>query len=120
MEPALREKSRWFRGNDRRQQLDSIHDLLVRIDAALVVRDPGSARSVDAYDGLRKQIVAAAGERRRMLVMLSEVAESLRQAQSLETLSSKVDEWMLQANLVQLEAAVDVEDAFDIVGGGSS
>ncbi len=37
-----------------------------RIDASLVVRDPGNVRSADAYDGLRKQIAVSAGDRRRL------------------------------------------------------
>lgn len=112
-EQPTRPRARTWRR--RREQLDDIQELLLRIDAALVVRDPGTARSVDAYDGLRKQIIAAAGERRRMLVLLSEFSEALRLGQGTGVLQSKTDEWMLQANLVRL-SEVASEDAFEIVG----
>lgn len=105
---------RWFRSR-RSQQLDAIQELLFRIDAALVVRDPGTARSVDAYDGLRKQVTAAAGDRRRLLVMLSELAEALRLGQDSDQLQSKADEWMLQSGLVRVTDP-SAEDAFEFVG----
>jgi len=92
--------------------------LLTRIDAAIVVRDPGNARSVDAYDGLRKQVTLAAGDRRRMLVMLSELAEALRLRQQIEELESKADEWMLQSNLMRVTDPAS-EGAFEVVGSGT-
>jgi hypothetical protein len=98
-------------------QLDSIQALLGRIDAALIVRDPGTARSVDAYDGLRKQVALAAGDRQRMLVMLSEVAEALRLRQQIEELESKAEEWMLQSNLVRVNDP-EKDEAFEVVGAG--
>lgn len=95
--------------------MDQMKDLLVGIHAALVVRDPGNARSVDAYDGLRKQVTSAAGDRRRLLVMLSELSEALRLEQSPQEIRSKAEEWMLQSGLVQIIEA-DPEEAFDVVG----
>jgi hypothetical protein len=109
-----RHRRRWWQSR-RSIQMDQMKDLLVGIDAALVVRDPGNARSVDAYDGLRKQVTLAAGDRRRLLVMLSELSESLRLEQSPQEIESKAEEWMLQSGLVRLMEA-DSEEAFEVVG----
>lgn len=98
-------------------QMDDVQRMLSRIDAALIVKDPGTARSVDAYDGLRKQVIAASGDRRRLLVSLSEFAEALRRGQSIEMLESKTEEWMMQSNLQRVtEVDPQVEAAFDITG----
>ena len=109
-----RHRRRWWQSR-RSIQMDQMKDFLVGIDAALVVRDPGNARSVDAYDGLRKQVTLAAGDRRRLLVMLSELSESLRLEQSPQEIESKAEEWMLQSGLVRLMEA-DPEEAFEVVG----
>jgi len=109
-ETSTRSRRRW------RQQLDEIERLLTRLDTTLVVRDPGSLRSAEAYEGLRRQVAAAAGDRRKHLVVLSELAEALRRGESQESLRSRVEEWMLQASLVPLDDPTVVE-AFDLAGG---
>ena len=60
------------------QVLIDLQRSIERIDASLVVRDPGNVRSADAYDGLRKQIAISAGDRRRILVLLTELGEAIR------------------------------------------
>lgn len=63
---------------DVRDEVSQIRLDIARIEAALVVRDPGNTRSVEAYDGLRKQVAAASGDRRRLLVALTELSEAIR------------------------------------------
>jgi hypothetical protein len=105
---------RWFRRADR---LDELRDLVVRIDTALIVRDPGTVRSAEAYDGLRKQVVASAGERRRMSVFLTELAEALRKDEPMDSLSARAQEWLLQASIAVVDDPMICE-VFDIVGEG--
>lgn len=88
--------------------LDGIKSLLAKVDAALVVRDPGTARSVEAYDGLRKQVIAAASDRRRLLVMLSELGGALDRGASVDDVRGLVDEWIDKSGLVRV---VDVNRA---------
>ena len=70
-----------------------------RIDASLVVRDPGNVRSADAYDGLRKQIAISAGDRRRLLVLLTELGEAIRRKEDHQSLQARFDEWSSQAGI---------------------
>lgn len=80
-------------------KLEVLQAKLERIDAALVVRDPGNARSVEAYDGLRKQVAASMRERRAHLVQLMQLSDALDRDASKETLAALSEEWCLQTGL---------------------
>lgn len=88
---------------------------MARIEAALVVRDPGTARSVEAYDGLRKQVAAASGDRRRLLVVLMELSEAIRKGESTEMLGTRILDWANQAGLIVVNDFV--EEHFELVDG---
>lgn len=109
--------SRRVRRRQRRDRLDAAIELLQRIDAALVVRDPGTARSADAYEGLRRQVLAAASDRRKHLVQLTELNEALRRGDDVAALRSRTEEWLLQANVDVLHDTA-VTEAFEFVGEG--
>lgn len=113
-----REKPRRRRRSLRRaDRLDQLQDLLLRIDAALVVRDPGNARSAEAYEGLRRQVVAAASDRRKHVVQLSELAGLLHRGTTVEAINSLTEEWLLQANILTITDPTD-RAAFEFVGEG--
>ena len=59
-------------------RLDAIERNVDRIELATLVREPGNASSVDAYSGLRKQVIAATSERTAHLAQLSQVDVALR------------------------------------------
>lgn len=111
-----------FFGSDRarlaslEQRSERIETLLERLDVALTVRDPGSARSAEAYDGLRKTVAASAGDRRRLTVTLVDLHDRLARGIALDDLQSVVEEWVLAAGL-RRDAVGDEADAFDVVGG---
>ena len=81
------------------QVLGDLRLSVERIDASLVVRDPGNVRSADAYDGLRKQIAISAGDRRRLLVLLTELGEAIRRKEDHQSLQARFDEWSSQAGI---------------------
>lgn len=81
------------------QVLGDLRLSVERIDASLVVRDPGNVRSADAYDGLRKQIAVSAGDRRRLLVLLTELGEAIRRKEDHQSLQARFDEWSSQAGI---------------------
>ena len=81
------------------QVLIDLQRSIERIDASLVVRDPGNVRSADAYDGLRKQIAISAGDRRRLLVLLTELGEAIRRKEDHQSLQARFDEWSSQAGI---------------------
>ncbi len=97
------------------ESVDRIERSIERIEVATIVRDPSSTLSVDAYDGLRRQIIAAAGERTAHLHQLAQFAQALTNARPSE-LTSLVSEWMGQANLLRVEDPHD-DRYFDVLGG---
>jgi hypothetical protein len=100
----------------RRQQLDAMQESLHKVEAALVVRDPGTARSVEAYDGLRKQVGAAMRHRRTHLVQLTSMAEALDRGADPDALRAMIDEWMRQAGLRRWERSSPLH-FFEVLGG---
>ena len=96
--------------------LDEVVTLTNRIESALVVRDPGNARSVEAYEGLRKAVTTAMKERRQHLTQLVEMAQAIERGVSIATLRSQVDEWCELAGLARW-ADPDPPEWFDIVDG---
>lgn len=98
------------------ERLDDMHDLLQRIEAALVVRDPGTARSVEAYEGLRKAVVGAMKERRQHLAQLISFSEAIERGASMETLAARVKEWCMEAGLRRWDKPEPIE-FFQIIEG---
>lgn len=83
----------------RRNDLAHIRDQVNRIEAALTVREPGSSISAEAFEGLRRQVVAGAAERRRLLVCLADLRSAIDQGATLEALTMTLDSWCDQAGL---------------------
>lgn len=97
--------------------LDKVDRSVERIELVTVVREPKSGLAVDAYDGLRKQVIAASGERAAHLHQLAQFDAGLRAATSAEELAALVREWMAQACLAVVTDPA-VEGAFEVVGDG--
>lgn len=96
------------------QLLDKIDRSLERIEIVTVVREPNTAVAADAYNGLRKQVIAAVGERISHLHQLAKFDGALRRDADLGGLRSLVREWMNQASLEVVEDPS--VDAFERVG----
>ena len=97
------------------ESVKRIERSIERIEVAIIVRDPSSTLSADAYEGLRRQIVAAASERTAHLHQLAQFAQAVTNAEPGD-LPNLVSEWMDQANLTRVEAPHDAH-YFDILGG---
>lgn len=91
------------RARDTEQLLVTMERQLALIYTALVVRDPGTPVSVDAYEGLRKQVVASSTARRQHLAQLAEIDVALRRGASTENLSELVTQWLRQAGVERVE-----------------
>jgi hypothetical protein len=112
-------------GRQRRELERRLHEaerLLDRIDRNVdgiqlitLVREPKSPLAADAYEGLRKQVAAASGERAAHLHQLAQFDAARRAGASDLELDDLVREWMTQA---QLEVVTDpaVPGAFELVG----
>lgn len=86
-----------------------------------VVKEPDAVRAAEAYDGLRKQIIASSAERRAHLAQVVEMAVTCRRAESVADVSVRVDEWMAQSGIAVISdprrpGAANATDLFEIVG----
>lgn len=99
----------------KKSQLRNIERLLERIDSAIVVRDPGSARSADAFDGLRKSILLAAKSRRTHISHLVSIDESIRNGASMDLVKARLAEYLSELGIERLTDIRHVE-CFDVVG----
>ncbi|MCT2588272.1 hypothetical protein [Actinophytocola gossypii] len=99
--------------------VDRISRSIEKIEVATIVREPSSGVAVDAYDGLRRQIVAAAGERIAHLHQLARFAEAVGAERPSAELASLVDEWLVQAGLERVTDPHE-HDYFDVLGGTGS
>lgn len=72
---------------DKQEESDA---LLRRIDAALVVRDPGSARSADAFEGLRRAVIQASTQRRAHISHLLTVLDAVNNGATTEMLEMRI------------------------------
>ena len=88
-----------------RQRLERIEEALSRVDrsidrieVATIVREPNLGLAAEAYEGLRRQVVAAAAERTAHLAQLAQLAEAVR-TQRTNDLPGLVEDWMLQSGL---------------------
>ncbi|QKV75293.1 hypothetical protein [Amycolatopsis sp. Hca4] len=100
------------------QAVDLISRSIEKIEVATIVREPASALSADAYNGLRKQIVAAAGERVAHLHQLARFAQAVESGDP-APLPSLVREWSEQAGLLRVDDPSDT-GCFDVLAGSGS
>lgn len=116
-----------MRGRELERQLDEVRialrDLFAaaqdinikveRLDASIVTRDPGNARSADEFAGLRKTIVQASTQRRQHVSHLVSVLGDIDAGGSPELLRLRVTDFLAELGVV--EASIDqLPDAFDV------
>ena len=94
-----------------------IEALLERLDSAVVVKDPGSARSADAFEGLRRTIIQNAKSHRVHVAHLIALDESIWSGATIELIRFRVAEYLRELGVERLEDS-SVPEAFDIVGDG--
>lgn len=93
-----------------------IVSLLERIDSALVVREPGNARSVEAFDGLRKSILQSSKNRRMHVSHLLSLSDSIERGADYQLIKDRVADFMLELG-VSRSTDVGRSDFFDVTGG---
>lgn len=96
--------------------VDKVDRSVERIEVVTMVREPSTALGVDAYDGLRKQVVAAASERNAHLHQLAQFDACLQNGASKEQLAALVREWMGQSALLSVYD-IGMAELFEVVGG---
>jgi hypothetical protein len=104
--------------------LDRLSDLRHELElckTVLLVREPASPVAAEAFEGLRRQVVAGAAERRSHLSQLVAMAVAVDRASSVDDLAAQVGEWLDQAGVVEVrEPEPDrLHLLFDDVDGGT-
>jgi hypothetical protein len=97
------------------QAVDRISRSIEKIEVATIVREPSSALAADAYDGLRRQLAAAATERTAHLHQLAVFARAVDDGLA-PKLADVVGEWLAQARLVRWADPSD-DRYYEILGG---
>lgn len=107
-------------------RVDTIEQLLDRLDRSLekielvtIVREPNTGMSAEAYDGLRKQVIAAVNERMAHLQQLAQFDAAIQSGASGDELDALVREWRGQSQLDVIED-IELTDAFELVGPESA
>jgi hypothetical protein len=95
-----------------RNHFDHRFDLL---ELYLTVRDPGTAKSAEAYDGLRKLLINANRGFQVHLAHLAELHRVVSSAESIDVVRAKVGEFMNQVGLAPVWEPEDPE-LFEITG----
>ena len=98
------------------QVLRQIWGLLERLDAAVVTRDPGSARSAEAYDGLRKQLNQASKNRRMHVSHLLSLSDSIERGAEYQLIKDRVSDFMLELG-VRRTTDVGRPEFFEVTSG---
>ena len=91
------------------------------IKTVLIVKEPESIHAAQAYDGLRKQILAGAAERRSHLVQLVAMSVAVTRGTSIDDLRPQVLEWLNGSGVVTLTSVPEgssPKDLFEDTGGG--
>jgi hypothetical protein len=98
----------------KREQLQRIESLLQRLDAAVVVRDPGNARAAEAYDGLRKSLLLSSKNHRAHVAHLLSLSESLERGATLELIRDRVNDFLFELGVRTVTEVIDPQ-LFEIV-----
>jgi hypothetical protein len=86
----------------------------------LIVKEPGTPAAAAAFDGLRKQILAAAGERRAHLTQLAQLHAGLRRSSTVDDAKLLVQDWMGQAGIFEVwdpQPGLPLRDLFEVLEG---
>ncbi|MFJ3305049.1 hypothetical protein ACIPSA_18380 [Streptomyces sp. NPDC086549] len=84
------------------EMIDLVRDVdrrLDKLEVIALVREPAAATSADAYDGLRKQVVASATARWAHLAQLAQLDAALAQGAGQEVIRTLAQGWITQAAL---------------------
>lgn len=96
-----------------------MYALLNRIESALVVRDPGTKVSADAYDGLRKMLLQSSKNRRIHVSHLLSLSDSLNRDASMQLIKDRVGDFMAELG-VSYWSDTSQAALFDVVEGEGS
>ncbi len=104
---------------DLQERIKGLEHQAELIKTVLIVKEPNTVQSAQSYDGLRKQVVAGAAERRSHLLQLVSMAVAVSRAKSVDDLVPQLQEWMDQAGVIGLASvpsSADPSHIFEDIG----
>lgn len=96
------------------ERLARVEALLQRLDAAVVVRDPGNARAAEQFEGLRKQIALAAKNHRVHVAHLLSLSDSAKKGASAELLGERINDFLTELGVIHISEYIYPE-LFEVV-----
>ena len=98
------------------ERLERIESLLHRLDAAVVVREPGNARSAEAFDGLRKLMIQSGSSQRSHVAHLLSLSDSLDRDAPIELIRDRVSDFLRELGVEKSHDVSKIE-WFEITDG---
>lgn len=100
------------------QELAEIRTNLELVKTIVMVREPATGLAAEAYEGLRKQVIVAAGDRSAHLQQLARLDAEVSRGATIESIQLLLDDLLSEAGLARVrEFSAEIEAAFDVVGG---
>jgi hypothetical protein len=101
--------------------LDVLDRRSERAETILMIREPASTVAADAYEGLRRQILAATSERLSHLSQLAQIDAALAHGADSAALRALVAGWFSDCGLTKVTDTrrQDVDLLFDVLGSGT-
>jgi len=100
-----------------KRDLEEIKLSLAGLTAAIVVREPGSAKSAESYDGLRKQLTLGMKNHRAHISHLLSLADSLERGVDLQFIKQRVADYLSELGVESSYDISEGEEYFEIEGG---
>jgi hypothetical protein len=101
------------RGKRIEAKVDQVAQLLQRVDAGIIVRDPGTAYAAEAYEGLRKSIQFASQQQRIYLSTLISLLDDIAAGATLETVTLRIRDRLSESGVTEVSDPEALPKAFD-------
>ncbi len=99
-----------------RDQLREVEHKLDILDLHLTIRDPGTVRSADVFEGLRKSVINANNHLRTHMVHLVELDRVAHATDDIEVLRAKLGEYLREVGVARYQGT-DQPEAYVIAEG---
>jgi len=98
--------------------LSQVHTDLDMIKTIVMIREPATVQAADAYEGLRKAVIAGAAERTAHLQQLARLDAEVSRGAGIEDIERLLRDLLAEAGLHRMtKVPLGGEGAFDVVGG---
>jgi hypothetical protein len=81
------------------RELSGAREVMGKIEVALIVREPGSALSAQAYEGLRRTVALSGTHRRQHAAHLIQLLESLEGGATREMLALRIADFLAEIGI---------------------